>query len=157
MVTTGGGSGGGDSGDTGGTTGDTVGTSGGVGGASQPLLAGDPVPGGAPDVTGPAVVIPRGGRAIRATRAGTVRFTIGTLAESVSGIVSLAARGRVLGTRSFQGRAGVTAVVQIRLTRGGRTLLDRRRRLQVQATVTLRDAAGNATVALSRFTLRAHS
>ena len=60
-----------------------------------------------------------------------------------------------LGPRSFEAKAGQRVVVGFRLSRKGRRLLVKRRRIRMVATVTARDTLGNATTRISAFTLRA--
>lgn len=120
-----------------------------VGGAAQHSAS---------DTTGPAVVVPSRNRTITATRKGRFGFRVGPFAEDATGVVALRAkRGRVprLGRRSFQAKAGQTKVVRFTLSRRSRSLLANRRRMRMVATITARDALGNATTRRFVFTLRA--
>lgn len=118
-----------------------------------------------PDTTGPLVRVPTSNRARRATAGGVVSFTVGPMAENTSGVLSMKSDKRIrvggrrqiltLGSRAFQVLSGQTGTVQIRLSKRARRALRKTKRLRVQATITARDAAGNATVRTYRFTLRA--
>lgn len=120
------------------------------------------VPG--PDRRGPEVRVPRSSRSATASSSGVVTFALGPFSEPVSGVLVLkaAARGRAsaaaakgrrrgraravaLGSRSFRAAAGRRVAVAIRLTRAAKALL-RRGPISARATLTVRDALGNATV-----------
>jgi hypothetical protein len=115
----------------------------------------------ASDTTGPIVVVPSSNRAIAVARSGRFGFRVGPFAENVTGVVAATARKRAtrrrlkLGPRSFEAKAGQRPVVGFRLSRKGRRLLAKRRRIRMVATVTARDALGNATTRTFAFTLRA--
>lgn len=130
------------------------------------------VPGPNDDTSGPTVSVPRSNRTATASRAGVVSFALGPFAEPVSGVVALQTavrgasasgrrRGRArrarpvaLGSRSFRAAAGRRVVVAIRLTRAARALL-RRGPISALAVVTVRDAAGHATVVRYALKIRA--
>ena len=135
-----------------------------------PLPAGPPTPAVAAlagDRTGPRVVISSRNKSIFASSRGLVLFRVGPVREPVSGVVRLKTSGKVLtgargrrsvlalGGRFLQAASGKQAMVRIQLTRSSLAVLRRNRRMKVQATVTLRDAAGNSTTLTYRFTLRA--
>ncbi len=135
-----------------------------------------PRPGDGADRRGPDVRVPRTSRTATASSAGVVSFGLGPFSEPVSGVLALqaAARGRAsvaaargrrrgrarraravaLGSQSFRAAAGRRVVVAIRLTRAARALL-RRGTISALATLTVRDAAGNATVVRYAVKIRA--
>lgn len=170
-ATNGAGGGGGDTGGGGAGGGATGGGGSGGGapagsGAGGGLAVGVAAGGGAaqstaPDTTGPIVVVPSGNKAITVARSGRFGLRVGPFAEDVAGVVAARARKRAtrrrlkLGPRSFEAKAGQSPVVGLRLSRKGRRLLAKRRRIRMVATVTARDALGNATTKTFAFTLRA--
>lgn len=99
---------------------------------------------GARDTTAPRLSVAAHRRALTVTRAGVVDVLVGMLQEDASGTLALRAPA-VLGRTSFTAPAGHPVVVRVRLSRSGSAALRRRHRLAVRATVTLRDAAGNAS------------
>ena len=117
-----------------------------------------------PDTTGPVVVIPRQNKTLTATSAGVVPFRLGGMLEDTTGIISLktarkvqaAAKAKLLalGTRSFQALKGQKPIVRIKLNARAKRTLKKRKKLKVQATITLRDAASNETIKTYRFTLK---
>lgn len=123
----------------------------------------DPPP--PPDTTGPVVVIPAQNKTLTATSAGVVPFRLGGMLEDTTGIISLKTVGKVqaaakakvlaLGTKSFQALKGQELIVRIKLNARARRTLKTRKKLKVQATITLRDAARNATIETYKFTLKA--
>ena len=140
--------------------------------ADPPVTPGTPAPGPTPvspaptgavsakgDVTGPAITVSTLRRSRRATRAGGVRFTLGTIREATTGILSLKTAGRrsaiALGTVAFRLEPRSGAEVRLRLTRKGLASLKRARRLQVRGTIILRDARQNATIKPFSFILTA--
>ena len=162
----GGGTGGGDAGGGatggGGSGGGAPGGSGAGGGLAIGLDAGSAAAQSTPsDTTGPIVVVPSSNRAIAVARSGRFGFRVGPFAEDVTGVVAARARKRAtrrrlkLGPISFEAKAGQRPVVGFRLAPKGRRLLARRRRVRMVATVTARDALGNATTKTFAFTLRA--
>ena len=135
------------------------------------------VPGPGGDRRGPAVRVPRTSRSATASGAGVASFALGPFSEPVSGVLALsatvrgrasaaAARGRArrgrarrarpvaLGSQSFRAAAGRRVVVAVRLTRAARALL-RRGTISALATLTVRDALGNATVVRYAVKIRA--
>jgi hypothetical protein len=120
-----------------------------------------------PDTSGPDIVLPDSDRRIVATRSGVVRFAIGPTSEPAIGLLSLKTAGRVrvsndarpkliaLGVRSFVAVAGQTMSANIQLAKPARGLLRKAGRIQARATVTLRDANGNATTRRYTFTIMA--
>ena len=108
-------------------------------------------------MTGPRIVLSVRKR-MRATKGGRVRFTLGSIREATTGILSLRSTSRrgsgmALGTVSFRARPGRRAVLRVTLTRKAGAALRRARRLEVRGTVILRDAAGNASIKPFAFTL----
>jgi hypothetical protein len=115
----------------------------------------------AADTTGPLVMLPSSNRTIAVPRNGRFGFRLGPFAEDVTGVVAARARKRAmrrplkLAPRSFGAKAGQRLVVRFRLSRRGRRLLAKRRRIRMVATVTARDTLGNATTRTFAFTLKA--
>jgi hypothetical protein len=162
----GGGPGGGDAGDGatggGGSGGGATGGIGAGGGVAIGVAAGSgAAQSTASDTTGPIVLVPSSNRAIAVARSGRFGFRVGPFAEDVVGVVAARAgkrstrRALKLAPRSFEAKAGQKPIVRFRLSRKGRRLLAERRRIRMVATVTARDALGNATTKTSAFTLRA--
>jgi hypothetical protein len=162
----GGGPGGGDPGDGategGGSVGGTTGGIGAGGGLAVGLAAGSgAAQSTASDTTGPTIVVPSRNRAIAVSRGGRFRFRVGPFAEDVTGVVAARARRRAtrralkLAPRSFEAKAGQRPIVRFGLSPRGRRLLATRGRIRMVATVTARDALGNATTKTFAFTLRA--
>jgi hypothetical protein len=110
------------------------------------------------DVTGPRIILSIRKR-MSATKGGGVRFTLGSLSEATTGILSLRSSSRrgavALGTLTFRGRPGRRAALRLILTPKARAALKRARRLDVRGTVILRDATGNASIKPFAFKLTA--
>lgn len=111
--------------------------------------------GDAADTTGPAIVVPSANRKRTLSSVGRVRFPFGTSLEAVTGTISLKRGARRLGAARFKAALGRAAKPRIRLTTAAKRILARHRRLKVRATITMRDAAGNATVRIYTFALKA--
>jgi len=119
------------------------------------------------DTAGPVVLIPAKNKSLKATRAGVVPFAFGPAQENTTGVLSLKSSGKVratprgakktlaLGAASFQALKGQDLVIRVKLGGKAQKALKRLKRLKVQATVTLRDAKGNATIETYTFTLKA--
>ncbi len=107
------------------------------------------------DTTGPAIVVPSANRTRTLSSVGRVRFPFGTSREAVTGTISLKRGARTLGAARFRAALGRAAKPRIRLTTAAKRILARHRRLKVRATITMRDAAGNATVRIYTFALKA--
>jgi hypothetical protein len=150
-ATGGGGSGGGATGGIGAGGGVAIGVAAGSGAAPSPPS----------DTTGPTVPVPSSNRAIAVARGGRFGVRVGPFAEDVTGVVAATGRKRAtrrvlkLAPRSFEAKAGQSPIVRFRLSRKGRRLLAKRSRIRMVATVTARDALGNATTKTFAFTLRA--
>jgi hypothetical protein len=118
-----------------------------------------------PDTTGPVVVISARNKRLTATSAGVIPFRLGKVREDITGLVSLKTAGKVqaaakakvlaLGSKRFRARARRGLIVRISLNARARRTLERRHQLKVHATITVRDAAGNATIKAYKFTLKA--
>ena len=106
-----------------------------------------------PDTTGPVVVIPAGLKTL-AARSGVVLFRYGAALEDSTGVISLKS-GSTLGTARFTAVKGRVIVVRIKLSAKARKTLAKRGKLKVQAAITVRDAAGNATMKTYKLTLKA--
>jgi hypothetical protein len=63
--------------------------------------------------------------------------------------------GKTLGTARFTALKGRVIVIRIKLSAKAKKTLAKRGKLKVQAAITVRDAAGNATVKTYKFTLKA--
>jgi hypothetical protein len=119
-----------------------------------------PPPPPAPDTTGPTLVIPSGQKTL-IEKAGKFSFAVGPFTEATTGEVAIRSRGAKkkgrlrLGTRTFQATAGQKVAVAFKLSRKQRKVLAKRRKIPMVATVTARDAAGNATTKKVNFTLKA--
>ena len=111
--------------------------------------------GDAADTTGPAIVVPSANRTRTLSSVGRVRFPFGTSREAVTGTISLKRGARALGAARFKAALGRAAKPRIRLTKAAKRILARHRKLKVRATITMRDAAGNATVRIYTFRLKA--
>lgn len=119
------------------------------------------------DTTGPRVSISSRHTSLIASARGVVVFSVGPVREPVSGVLGLRTSGAVrsgpkgrrsvlaLGTRFLRAPTGGRAVARITLSRGALAALRSNRTMKVQATITLRDLAGNSTTRIYRFTLRA--
>ena len=137
--------------------------------APQPGPDPTPNPGPTPiiDTFGPSLSFPTSNRVRRARANGVVRFDIGPLTEDVSGVLTMKSQFKVrvkkgrrkrilnVGNVSFQVLARQPEGVLVTMSRRARKALRRLRVVDAIATVTARDAAGNATVQQYRFTLRA--
>ena len=106
-----------------------------------------------PDTTGPVVVIPGSLKTLTA-RSGVVLFRYGAALEDTTGVISLKSGG-TLGSARFTAVTGRVIVVRIKLSAKAKKTLAKRGKLKVQAAITARDAAGNATVKIYKFTLKA--
>jgi len=122
------------------------------------------------DVVGPDFAIPSTNRSLTATSAGVVPFAFGPVVEDTVALISLRTAGKVkpssaakkkkakvleLGSASFQAPKGRQLAVAIRLSKAGRALLKKQRKIKAEAEITLRDALGNPTVKTFRFTVKA--
>ena len=96
------------------------------------------------------VVIPAGLKTLTA-RSGVVLFRYGAALEDTTGVISLKSGG-TLGTARFTAAKGRVIVVRIKLSAKAKKTLAKRGKLKVQAAITVRDAAGNATVKIYKFT-----
>ena len=123
-------------------------------------------PSGPVDRTGPVVVVPGANRSITLARNGTLVFPVGPMRENTTGQLTIKTDGSVrigrgrprpltLGTRGFQALQGQKVAVRIRLAANVRRLVAQKGRLRTKVTITLRDAAGNATIRVFRCTIRA--
>ncbi len=118
-----------------------------------------PPPPPAPDTTGPTLVIPSAKTLTE--KAGKFSFAVGPFTEATTGEVAIQSRGAKkkgrlkLGKRTFQATAGQKVAVAFKLSRKQRKLLAKRKKIPMVATVTARDAAGNATTRKVNFTLKA--
>ena len=106
-----------------------------------------------PDTTGPVIVIPAGLKTL-SPRSGVVLFRYGAALEDTTGVIALKSGG-ALGSARFTAAKGRVIVVRIKLSAKAKKTLAKRHKLKVQATITARDAAGNATVKTYKFTLKA--
>jgi hypothetical protein len=103
-------------------------------------------------------------RSARASRNGVVALKLGKVNERVTGRLTLRTARKLkisprkvvtLATRSFSGAPGKTITVKVRLSATNRRLLKKLRSVRVNATTTLKDAAGNMSTRTYRFTLKA--
>lgn len=123
----------------------------------------------APDTVAPTVVV-AAKSTIVAAGGKTVPFALGPATEDGTGSVALKTAGKVkaasvaaakkkavltLGSSSFQMVKGQPLTVNVTLSGKARKTLKKLKRLKVQATITMRDAAGNATTKTHTFTLKA--
>jgi hypothetical protein len=106
-----------------------------------------------PDITGPVIVIPAKNKTLTA-RSGAVLFGFGAALEDITGTISLKSGG-ALGSARITAAKGKAVIVRIKLSAKAKKTLAKRRKLKVKATITVRDAAGNATVKVYTFTLKA--
>jgi hypothetical protein len=107
----------------------------------------------APDTVGPVVTIPRKNKTL-VQRKGVVRFTLGKALERTTGTVALKAKSLKVGSASFTAAAGQAVTLKIRLSGKAKKTLAKRGKLKVQALITVRDSAGNATVKTFKLTLK---
>jgi hypothetical protein len=106
------------------------------------------------DLTPPVLRVPGRLRRVAATRRGIVRLVVGPCSEDAAGVLTLRARGRLLGRAGFHVAAGRRVAVRVRLSRWARAALRRRGRLAAGARIVLADAAGNRGRAAFRVALR---
>jgi hypothetical protein len=107
-----------------------------------------------PDTRGPVVAIGRRNRVITATAGGVVRLRLGPADEDAAGVLRLKAAGLALGSTGVRVHRGRQTVVRVTLSAKGRAALARRHTLRAEATLVLRDAAGNATTRVFHVTVR---
>jgi hypothetical protein len=109
--------------------------------------------GGAPgrDTTAPRIAIPRH-RSLRASAHGVVHLSIGPADEDAAATLRLRAAGHAW-TIACALHRGAAATLRIALPRTARASLRRHGHVKVRATITLADAAGNASVKVFRLTV----
>jgi hypothetical protein len=74
--------------------------------------------------------------------------------DACSGKLTLKASRRAIGSKSFKIAPGKTAKVNVRITRAGKKLLAKRRKLKAAATAVARDARGTAVKTPAKLTLK---
>jgi hypothetical protein len=116
-----------------------------------------------PDTAGPALAL-KVPKSIKAKK-GVVTFNYGPAGEDTTGTVSLksakkikvAGKKKVLalsGTKAFTVLKGKKIAIKVKLSKKGKAALKKLKKISVKATVTARDARGNATVKTFVFTLK---
>ena len=104
-----------------------------------------------PDTTGPVVVV--SGRIKKlAARSGVVLFRYGAALEDTTGVIALKS-GSALGSARFTAAKGRAVVVRIKLSAKAKKTLAKRHKLKTQATITVRDTVGNASMKVLKFAL----
>ncbi len=106
------------------------------------------------DTTGPVIVIPAKSKKLTVRAPGVVLFRFGAAVEDTTGVISLKST-RKLGSARFSAAKDQSVVVRIKLSKKAKKALKKRKKLKVTASIAVQDAAGNVSVRVFKFTLKA--